>query len=169
MIAWLISSFLLSLLGAGLYLIFRRHFPAPGSRKKLVYLILLGSLGLPLVMGQLAPFHAVQEQAQQPLEASSVEEYCHCQDPQASEKLLFEAARGYEFLLSNQSLIGLSLLVIAGLMLVFLGIKMAWLFYLSRGQKKEMEFEGYRFQQVEGSHKMPAGFLIPLSTFLRQN
>lgn len=154
MIAWLLSSIVLSCLGAGLYLIFRSRFTQQRHRKALIGLILGGSLGLPLIFGSVyAPHFAVEAHP----EVTTVQEYCHCQDPEASDKLMFEAVQGYELLLSYEHEVLLGLLAIAGLMIGLLVFKFAYLLFLTRKGYVQREEEGIHYRELSGTVRMPAG------------
>lgn len=129
MITWLITSLLLSCTGILLYLLLQRVLPAPRYRKLMLYVVLGLSIVLPFfIFSNANPATYYQSRgtttvAITPIVPSTVQEYCHCEEPGQGEIISFEASRIYNFLLQHNFWLLLFPGIVAFLLLVRFSVR----------------------------------------------
>lgn len=104
---WLIASFVFSCIGAGGLLLLRRFVRRPLLMRSLIWLVVWLSLLLPVFF---VPFRNHPHPAGIHT-ASSVGEFCHCQKPDAGDKILYQANLGYDFVLHHHNAVSLAWIV----------------------------------------------------------
>ncbi|MCB9231454.1 MAG: M56 family metallopeptidase [Bacteroidia bacterium] len=170
MIAWLITSMLLSITGMLIYLPAVKLVSSPRHRKLFLYSVLGLSLILPFFIHSHPHTHEFQPNPFQPSEFAAnayipqtVEEYCHCEEPGKGEMILYKASMVYDFFLEhNQELMVLPA-IIAFILLLRLFCQVRVLRHLTRGaEAKTIRVSRQKINLLRTAHKIPAAsfFLI---------
>lgn len=165
LIAYIISSILLSWVGAGVYLAFRRTRPGIRARRLMLWLIVGISLTMPLtpgfnqvVLSSGNPVFAQPGTPPLPADPQTLHDFCHCETPNAGDVIMYQASRIYDVLLSNQHIILIVLLVIGFLSLLRLGFRLGLIWRLTRGYSAErIEVAGHKLRRIRGFERLAAG------------
>lgn len=164
LVSYILSSILLSGLGAGIYLLFRRTGPSYGASRFVIWLTVVLSLALPLL-----PFYsggawpsantgAVGGKAA-PVTVS-VHEFCHCSNPGAGDVIRYHSSRINDVVLAYRPTIWLVFAVILGAVLLRFSVGLGRLLWLTRKYAAEyMEVDGLRVRLVRGVPGVKAGAL----------
>ena len=177
MIGWLISTILLSCLGAVLYVLVRNHIKSLLQRKLLIYGIVIGSLVLPLYFSIYPDVPApLSEETSHDLNAAhmsvatfpaTVEEYCHCQDPGQSDQVMFHASRVYDTILSHRGNFYWAFGLIVSILLVLTAARILVLWgYAARRQRETIVVDGKRLHLLVGPGRMLAGSFRLFRSFI---
>lgn len=133
MIAYLLTSTLLSLLGLGLYWLLIRRRATLAQQRHALHLILLGSLTLPLlvpahVRPTLPPVARVAPLSfGAPLTHDAVQRYCRCEAPDYTHRIRYRANAHYNFLLAHKHWLGYLVLGAVGRVLLLLALQVGYL------------------------------------------
>ena len=155
--AYIIASLLLSLLGCGIYLLFKRLKPSSGQRRTMIHMVLLVSLLLPFSPN----FHLSGEEdhlAHVTEESHGINEFCHCSDPNTSDLILYRAHQVYDYMLYYQTELILVLSGIALFFVVLTLLRMGALFVLIRRSGAEVrKLDGYSYKLIRNAPQLAAG------------
>lgn len=167
--AYIIASVLLSLIGWGIYLLYRRLKPGAAQRRSMIHLIIFVSLALPFSPNFhfSADNHLAQAQVH---DAHGINEFCHCSDPNTSDLILYRAHQVYDFMLYYQTEL---ILILSAIALFFVGLtllRMGALFVLIRRSGAEIqELGGYRYRLIRNAPQLAAGSLRLFGKFIFWN
>ena len=138
MIAYLLTSSLLSWIGLGLYWLMMRRRATLSQQRHALHLMVVGSLLLPLlvpthVRPKLSPVSKVAPLSfGSPLDHSSLQQYCRCEHPNYAHRIRYRANAHYHFLLAYKHWLGYAVLIaVARVLLLFAG-QMGYLMRLIR-------------------------------------
>lgn len=168
MISWLINSILLSLGAALIYFTLGRRLNNPVHRRSLLWLGLVLSLTLSI------PLQIFEAPVEEDLHAElhhadnahfnvvgvpeTVEEYCHCQEPESSDQIMFTAVRGFDFIIQNRKPVAIVFLSFTVLILLLLAVRVTRLFlWTSRRPGFTELIGGKRVRFIDADGKIPAG------------
>jgi beta-lactamase regulating signal transducer with metallopeptidase domain len=135
MISFLLTSVLVSMVGIGIYLGLRRWLSFV-ERKQLLYLILAGSLLLPVVSPLLIPYGPTVPLASnaffQPADAVSLQHFCQCEKPEFTHRVQYRTHLLINLMLDHEGTLGLLMLAAMGFVLFRLLLRYAFLGRLVR-------------------------------------
>jgi BlaR1 peptidase M56 len=158
LIAYILSSVLLSWIGAAAYLVFRRFWPLGQAPRLVIWLGIGLSLLLPLG-GGLGPERPVATQAAVSA-PQSVHDFCHCAQPGAGDVIRYHSSQLSDAMLAYRPLIWAVFAVLLGLVLLRFGIGLLRLGLLTRRNAAEwITVEGQRVRLVRGVPGLRAGAL----------
>jgi hypothetical protein len=103
LIAYILSSVLLSWIGAGAYLLFRRFWPTGAAPRWVIWLAIALSLTLPITAG-IGPLRSGSPEpaaVAAPLTApQSLHDFCHCAQPGAGDVIRYHSSQLSDTLLA---------------------------------------------------------------------
>jgi Zn-dependent protease with chaperone function len=162
LLSYICSSILLSWMGLAAYGLLRLLKPSVTARRGMLWLVLAVSLILPLTppFTQTTYRHiSVQEDANGrlqatlhspvPVGASNVHDFCHCAQPEASDMILYQTSRVYDFLLRNQYVLLLLLTGTGFLLTLRMFVQLGRLLWRTRRHRAEwIDLDGRRVRMV---------------------
>lgn len=173
-VSYILTSVLLSLIGWGVYLLFRWVQPAPGGRRTMAWLVIGSSLLLPLSprlpvpIGTHGPLPQHTAIGHIPPAGQTINEFCHCAEPQTSDHFFYQASRVYDVLLANAPLVALLLILATGFYLLRHGLRIGKLLRMvRRAAPARSTVRGQQVWIVNGDH--PPGALRLFGKYLFWN
>lgn len=160
-VSYILTSVLLSLLGCGVYLLYRWLHPAPKGRRLMAWLVIVSSLTIPFSprIGGFSGTHGPETSATHgalghiPPAGQTINEFCHCTEPQTSDIIFYQASRIYDVLLANAAFIGLLLALTTAFFLLRHSLRIIKLHRMvRRAQPEHIVIQGIRIRLVRGNH-----------------
>ena len=164
-VSYILSSVLLSFIGWGVYLLFRWLHPAPKGRRFMAWLVISSSLLIPfspyfstISSGtHTAPVHH-STLGHIPPPGQTINEFCHCEEPQTSDVIRYQAHRIYDILLANAALVGMLLIIATSFFLFRHALRIARLLRrVRRAASETAVLQGMSIRMVRGNY--PPGAL----------
>lgn len=165
LVAYILSSVLLSWIGAAAYLLFRRFWPTGQAPRLVIWLGIALSLILPLGSnawyGQSSAAHQASATQPAPITApQSVHDFCHCAQPGAGDVIRYHSSQLNDALLAYRPWIWAVFALLLGLVLLRFSIGLLRLALLTRRFAAEwIHVEGQRVRLVRGVPGLQAGAL----------
>jgi hypothetical protein len=163
LIAYILSSILLSWIGAGAYLLFRRQWPIGQAPRFVVWLGITLSLVLPVVtilapaLPTVQPGAAVTAHTAAP---QSLHEFCHCVKPGAGDVIRYHSSQLSDALIAYRPLIWAVFAMLLGWVLLRFCVSLIRLAWLTRRYAAEwITVDGQRVRLVRGVPGLQAGAL----------
>lgn len=163
LIAYILSSVLLSWIGAGAYLLFRRFWPTGAAPRWVIWLAIALSLTLPITAG-IGPLRSGSPEpaaVAAPLTApQSLHDFCHCAQPGAGDVIRYHSSQLSDTLLAYRPWIWAAFACLLALVLIRFGIGLWRLAVLTRRYAAEwIDVQGQRVRLVRGVPGVQAGAL----------
>ncbi|TAE59439.1 MAG: hypothetical protein EAZ89_02475, partial [Bacteroidetes bacterium] len=163
MIAYLITSALLSWLGLLLYLGAGRRWLNVAQQRIFIHLTIAASLALPLVVSLPASLQQANPELKplafgQPIAHSALQQYCRCERPDYSHRIRYRANVAYNLLLERKELMAGTVFGAMGLVALWLMLQLLYLRWLVRSsQVRPFDWQDIHCLLLYPRRPMPAG------------
>jgi len=166
-VPYILSSLLLSGIGGGVYLLFRWIHPGAQPRRFMIWLVILASLLIPL-SPQFEIELGTHETARSgemvhsgtgliPPAGQTLNEFCHCANPQTGDVIMYQASRIYDTLLAHSTWI--FLLLLSGSLFFVLRQAIGMIRLVRRVKQfptQNITLDGRKIKLVRGPHPVGA-------------